>query len=158
MDGDPIALRAETGEDEALSLAIYGATRADEMAMVSWTDEQKQGFLRMQFEAQRAHYRAQMPDADYSIVEVGGEAVGRLYVDRRADEIRIVDVALLPHARGKGIGKALLDPILEEARARGLRVSLHVEPDNPARAWYDRLGFEVVGEAGAYLKMEWSPS
>jgi ribosomal protein S18 acetylase RimI-like enzyme len=79
-----------------------------------------------------------------------GVSVGRLYVDRSADDIRIVDIALLPEHRQRGIGTRLLQPILAEARQVGVSVSLHVDKQNSARQWYRRLGFVTVEDRGIY--------
>jgi ribosomal protein S18 acetylase RimI-like enzyme len=63
----------------------------------------------------------------------------------------IVDVALLPAHRGRGIGTALLTPILDEAERTGRAVSIHVARENPARRLYDRLGFVQVADQGVHL-------
>lgn len=152
-----IALRPETAGDEALSCAIYGSTRAEELTRVPWTDEQKTAFVVMQFEAQRSYYREVYPDAAFDIVLVDGEEAGRLYVARLPGEIRVVDIALLPAYRGRGVGATLLGGIFDEARATGRKVVIHVEFENPARTLYDRLGFVAVEEVGVYIRMEWTP-
>jgi ribosomal protein S18 acetylase RimI-like enzyme len=121
---------------------------------VPWDDAAKEAFLRMQFSAQDSYYREQMPDASYQVVLVDGEPVGRLYVDRREDELRIVDVALLPEHRGRGLGTTLLRELLAEADATGKRVTIHVERFNPALRLYDRLGFVQVMDEGVYLLLE----
>ena len=111
----------------------------------------------MQFHAQDTHYQRQYPTAERSLVLLDQVPVGRLYLDRRADGIRIIDIALLPEHRGGGLGTALLRSILDEATARGVPVRLHVEPHNPAARLYTRLGFLPIGEAGVYQEMERPP-
>jgi ribosomal protein S18 acetylase RimI-like enzyme len=91
------------------------------------------------------------------IVAPGGEPAGRLYVARWEDEIRIVDIALLPDFRGRGLGTALLEDLMAEADAAGKPLSIHVEQNNPARSLYDRLGFEEAGEFGVYVLMRRAP-
>jgi GNAT superfamily N-acetyltransferase len=125
---------------------------------VPWDDEAKEAFLRMQFSAQDSYYREQMPDASYQVVLVGGERAGRLYVDRRDDEIRIVDIALLPEYRGRGVGTRLLGELLAEADAIGKRLSIHVERFNPALRLYERVGFAQVEDKGVYLLLERPPA
>lgn len=119
-----------------------------------WDDAQKDAFLRMQFSAQDRWYHDQMPDASYQVVLVDGQPAGRLYVDRRADEIRVVDIALLPEHRGNGLGTALMRALLAEADATAKRVTIHVERFNRARRLYERLGFAEVAEHGVYLLLE----
>lgn len=87
------------------------------------------------------------------------QAAGRLYLDHRADEVRIVDIALLPGFRGKGIGEGVLRGIMHEAAATGKRTTIHVERYNRAQHLYDRLGFRVISEDNpVYLLMEWKAS
>jgi len=112
----------------------------------------------MQFSAQDGFYREHFPDATFDVVTVDGIPAGRLYVDRRAAEIRIIDIALLPEYRGHGIGTALLTPILDEADRTGKTVSIHVEHQNPARRLYDRLGFVKIEEQGVYQLLERRPA
>jgi ribosomal protein S18 acetylase RimI-like enzyme len=91
------------------------------------------------------------------VILAHGESAGRLYVARWEDEIRIVDIALLPGFRGRGLGSALLRGLMAEADAARKPLSIHVEVNNPARQWYERLGFQPAGEVGVYLLMRRSP-
>ncbi len=153
-----IALRRCGDADLGLLYRIYASTRTEELAPLDWDEAQKQAFLRMQFDAQHAHYLQHFPEAAFDVVEQGGAPVGRLYVDRRDDEIRIVDIALLPEHRKRGIGRGLLEALLEEATDSGKPVRIHVEMQNPALNLYRRLGFSDVAENGVYLLMEWRAS
>jgi ribosomal protein S18 acetylase RimI-like enzyme len=144
-------------EDEPLLYQTFASTRADEMAMTGWNAGQQESFLRMQYEAQRSSYRMQLPDAQYWVVRRGSTPVGRLIVDRRPQDIHIVDIALLPQFRAQGIGSTLMAAIMTEARADSKSVSLHVERFNPALQWYERLGFTAVSAGPIYLEMVWRP-
>ena len=48
--------------------------------------------------------------------------------------------------------------MLAEADAAGKRVTIHVEPLNPARRLYDRLGFAVAEDQGVYVLLERLPT
>ena len=144
-----------TEGDQALSQAIYASTRADEMAMVPWSPEQKEQFIAFQFDAQRRHYEQHFPRAAFDMVVKEDAVIGRFFVDRTPDEIRIIDIALLPTYRGSGIGSALIRPLLDEAARAGKPVRIHVERENRARQLYDRLGFVPVDSHGIYELMEW---
>jgi GNAT superfamily N-acetyltransferase len=146
-----LTLRPVTPEDRDFLLEVYAGTRAEELALVPWTEEQKLAFVSMQFAAQDRHYREHYPGARFLVVCYGERAVGRLYLHRTPDEIRIIDIVLLPAERGRGIGSALLAGILAEADAASLPVSIHVERNNPALSIYARLGFEMVEDKGVYL-------
>ena len=152
---DSLRLRAATPGDEPFLRAVYASTRAEELARVPWSDQQKRAFTDMQFAAQDTDYRRNYPAAQYSIIEWQGIPVGRLYVDRCEKEIRIIDIALLPEHRRAGIGTKLLRELQEEARTSGRALTIHVEKFNPARSLYHRLGFQQIEDKGVYLFLEW---
>ncbi|MHB8644749.1 MAG: GNAT family N-acetyltransferase [Thermomicrobiales bacterium] len=158
MRPNGIVLRPQTDADRDFLHALYGSTRADELAIVPWTDEQKAAFIAMQFRAQSAHYAEHYYDADLLIIERDGTPIGRLYLHRGDREIRIVDIALVPEARGAGLGTHLLQDILAEGARTGKSVSIHVERFNPALRLYRRLGFAHVEENGVYYLMRWTPN
>mgnify|MGYP006275961387 CR=1 FL=1 len=164
LDPDDFALvderlmvRPETPGDLDFLERLYATTRADELALAGWNRAQQAAFIHQQFTAQHAHYRKHFPDAGFWLLELDGGRAGRLYLHPRSDEIRLIDIALLPEWRGRGIGGALLRRLLERAGAAGLPVRLHVEPDNPAARLYGRLGFCGVEDRGVYRFMEWLP-
>ena len=142
-------------EDDSFSEQVYASTRAGELALTDWSEEQKAAFCHHQFTAQDAHYRAHYPGAQFSIIERGGVPAGRLFVARWEKEIRIMDIALLPGHRGAGIGTRLLRDLQEAARAAGKALSIHVEKFNPALRLYERLGFRAKEDKDVYLLMEW---
>jgi GNAT superfamily N-acetyltransferase len=152
-----IQLRPAGSGDEGLLYTIYASTREAELAQVDWTDAQREGFLRMQFQAQARHYTAEYPGAEFQIILAEDQPAGRLYVHRRNDEIRVMDIALLPQFRRRGVGTVLMRQLLEEGERTSRTVSIHVEVFNPARHWYERLGFQPVADNGVYRLMEWRP-
>ena len=152
-----ITLRPIAAEDDAFLCRVYGSTREAELAQVDWDDGQKDAFVRMQFDAQRRYYEENYAGASFDVVLVDGEAAGRLYVARWPDEIRIVDIALLPEFRNRGIGSSLLGDLLSEAAAAAKPVSIHVEKFNPALRLYARLGFSVAEDRGVYVLLRCQP-
>jgi ribosomal protein S18 acetylase RimI-like enzyme len=146
-----IALRRAEPADRELLEAIYRSTRETELALLPWDDATKRAFVAQQFDAQDKHYLEHYPGATLDVIEVGGESAGRLYVNWGVADIRIMDIALLPAFRGRGIGTRLLQELLDAGRASARSVSIHVERGNPARRLYQRLGFRPVGEHGIYL-------
>ena len=150
---EPLSLRPISDADIAFLIQVYGSTREAELAQVAWTTGQKQAFIEMQFAAQHAHYQQHYHDTTFAVIEHAGESAGRLYLGRWATEYRIVDIALLPPFRGRGLGSAILGAVIAEATANGLPVSIHVERFNPALRLYQRLGFQFVSEYGVYYLM-----
>jgi ribosomal protein S18 acetylase RimI-like enzyme len=152
-----LSLRTITPEDRKFLFLVYASTRQPEMAALEWTVNQKIEFLRMQFNAQHTYYQEQFSNASFQIILLNGEPIGRLYVDHRDDEIRIIDIALLMEYRNQGFGTELMTNILTEAKNSLLPVRIHVEQFNPAMQLYKRLGFYEIDHTGVYVLMEWSP-
>ena len=154
----PLTTRAATPVDDAFLRDLYASVRAPELAAVPWSDAEKRAFCDMQFTLQDRHYREHFPHAHRHVVLEAASAVGRIYVDPAGDEIRILDIALVPAARGRGIGTRLLRNILDEADRTRRRVSLVTEPGNPARRLYARLGFIDRDAGPLHVEMVRSPA
>jgi GNAT superfamily N-acetyltransferase len=150
------ALRGETEADVAFMRRLYVSTRWEELtALTNWTDAQKQAFLESQFALQCHHYLTYYASTDCAVLEKDGIPAGRLYVDRQASTLLVVDIALLPEWRGRGVGTALMEAVIAEARVAGKTVGITVEKYNPAQRLYRRLGFREVSDEGAHWLMEW---
>lgn len=152
-----VVLRPAEMADTAFLHHVYRSTRADIVALTGWSEDQKADFIAMQFQAQDRHYRQNYPAALRLIVAAGGGPVGRLYLARDDSAHHIIDIALAPAARGRGIGTALLRDLLDEAAALHRHMSLHVDKTNPAMALYRRLGFRTVADRGVHDLLVWSP-
>jgi GNAT superfamily N-acetyltransferase len=142
--------RAATTADAAFFAALYASTRAEELALSGWPDTMQEAFLAQQAMAQQAHYVQHYNDAEWWVLERNGRPIGRLILARWPSQHRIVDIALLPQARGDGLGSAILAGVIAEAEAVGKAVSIHVEKANPAMRLYRRLGFATVEDKGVY--------
>jgi len=152
-----LVLRHADDADRDFLRRVYASTRESEMAVTGWPRDEIASFLDMQFEAQDSYYRKNFKDSEFLIIEREGKPIGRLYLDRREDEIRIIDIALLGGERRNGLGGALLREILNEATGAGKLVRIHVERNNPALKLYRRLGFKEIEEQGVYYLMEFRP-
>ena len=149
-----LELRPITASDEAFLAALYATTRTEEMARSGWAQAEIDKFLLFQFKAQHQYYQMEFPKASFDIVLQESKPIGRLYIDRRSDEIRIIDIALMPERRGKGLGGRLLNELIRESEKARLPIRIHVEYNNPAMHFYLRLGFKKTGETGVYYLME----
>jgi GNAT superfamily N-acetyltransferase len=110
----------------------------------------------MQYDAQSRSYAYCYPGAEHSLLLAGDRPAGRIMVERAAAVIRLADISLLPEYRGQGSGTVLLRQLIEECRAMGGKICLHVLSNNPARRLYLRLGFRQVGGDALYDEMEWN--
>ena len=143
-----LRLRPAVEGDLALLAAIYATTREEELRQVAWSAEQKRAFTDWQSRQQERHYALHYPQFERLLVE-REEPIGRIYVDT-ASEIRVMEITLLPPFRNQGTGTSLMNLVLAYADALGRPTSLHVEPFNPAKRMYRRMGFDVVEARGVY--------
>jgi len=156
--GHVLTLRRVTPEDDEFLLALYSSTREAELAQVEWVEGQKDQFLRWQFQLQRSEYETRFPDADYYVVLLDAQPAGRIWIGSDDEQIRLLDIALLPEYQSRGAGTALLRRLIERATLEGkpLRHMVFVL-NNDAHRFYERLGFIVIEDLGAYKHMEWRP-
>jgi ribosomal protein S18 acetylase RimI-like enzyme len=151
-----LSKRPVTIDDEPFLRQLYAGTRAEEIALWNWPAQQAELFLRMQYDAQSRSYAYCYPGAEHSLLLAGDRPAGRIMVERTATVIHLVDISLLTEFRGQGNGTALLRELIEECKATGGKVVLHVLSNNLARRLYLRLGFRQVGGDGLYDEMEWN--
>jgi GNAT superfamily N-acetyltransferase len=100
------------------------------------------------------------------VAEEDGVAIGAAFcrlvhgygfVDERTPE---VGIGIEPEWRGRGVGTALLEALIALAAEHGFtRLSLSVEPANPALRLYERLGWRAVGvdDGGSIVMLRTGP-
>jgi len=150
-----ITFRPVGPDDEPFLLEVYGSTRDEELALTGWDEQQRGVFLKMQLDAQHVHYRGQYPAAEYLVILMNGDAVGRVYLAQTADEIRILDITVLPEKRGAGIGTAIVEALKPVAEATDKQLGIYVESFNRSLVLFERLGFVRSGENGYSYLMRW---
>ncbi|HEX3094544.1 MAG TPA: GNAT family N-acetyltransferase [Candidatus Angelobacter sp.] len=155
---EQITLRPVTAADDDFIFNCYASTRAQEMAQVPWSPEQKEAFVRMQYTAQKQHYAAEAPHANHDIIYLESIPVGRIFLDRREDALHILDITVLPQHRNQGTGSLLLRRLLDEAGRRGKPVTIYVESFSPSLRFFERLGFQKEHEKGFHQLMKWQPA
>lgn len=155
-DGGTVDLRPVTESDDDFLLTVYASTREDELAQTAWTVDQKRDFLRWQLDLQRREYETRFPDAEYRIIVVDQQPAGRIWVGADKEQIRLLDIALLPEFQNRGVGTILLRRLMDRADNEGkaLRHMVFVLNNNADR-FYERLGFKKIDDFGAYKHMEW---
>ncbi|MCL1059492.1 GNAT family N-acetyltransferase [Shewanella gelidimarina] len=138
---------------------LYASVRQAEFAAANWSESQLNVFLSEQFNAQYRYYCQHYCTDSFNIIYYKNQAIGRLFVDYWLDErqdIRIVDISLLPEYRGLGVGTHLFELLFQQAISLGVTISIHVERNNPAIVLYERLGFSLKTETDeVYLLMVW---
>jgi ribosomal-protein-alanine N-acetyltransferase len=86
------------------------------------------------------------------VAELNGIIVGYICVKHVADECHLLNLAVHPDYRRRGIARALLDNVIQELRMEGCRFFyLEVRSSNyAARKLYERFGFNIVGIRKGY--------
>src|SRR5205814_6064531 len=117
---------------------------------------QKEAFVKWQFDLQRREYDARYPDAEYDVILLDDQPAGRIWIGRDAKEIHLLDIVVLPDFQNRGVGRALLRSLIDEAQLsdKALRHMVFIMNTDAIR-FYERLGFVVIEEMGAYKHMEW---
>jgi ribosomal protein S18 acetylase RimI-like enzyme len=146
--------RTVASEDRAFLFDLYADMRSEELDAWGWNAQQRQAFLKMQFEAQQRSYWEQFPEGDYQLVLFNQQPVGSIFIVRSKEEIRLVDIALLHCHRNQGVGTLLIQKLLAEAAAAEKPVRLQVMKVNRAIRLYERLGFCKIGDMGTHFLME----
>ena len=147
-------LRPVNRDDGAFLFELYATTRVAELDAWGWNAAERDSFLTLQFDAQRRAYEYTFPAADHHIILERDVPIGRIIVQRGEEEIRLVDVTLLPAHQRAGIGTGLIRGLLEEADGARKPLRLHVLKGNPAVRLYERMGFVAIGDADTYIEME----
>jgi GNAT superfamily N-acetyltransferase len=154
--GGTLRLRPVTLDDDEFLLSVYFSTRAEELAQAEWEEGQEEAFVKWQFAMQRREYDARFPDAEYYIILIDDAPAGRMWIGADAEQIRLLDIAILPEFQNRGAGTILIRRLIDVAAAtkKSLRHMVFVL-NNDAHRFYERLGFAVIEDLGAYKHMEW---
>jgi GNAT superfamily N-acetyltransferase len=153
-----ISLRPASANDSEYLLHVYASTRQVEIASWGWSPAQQLIFFRMQYEVRQRGFAAAYPTAAVSVVSVDTVQVGSIIVFRSANEIRLMDISLLPEYRGHGLGRALIGTLISEAARSQSPLRLSVLRGNRAARLYERMGFIAKGGDAMYCEMEWAPA
>src|SRR5437870_13196058 len=102
-----ISFRAVTPEDEEFLLKLYKSSRGDDLRGLGWSEDRISEFLEMQYEARQRLHQNDYQNATDEIVLLDVKPSGHLSIERRENEIRRVDIALLTENRHGGIGAFL---------------------------------------------------
>lgn len=151
-----LTLRPERQDDQAFRYRLFCRSRPPEWDIVQLDPQVREQLMQHQFDAQTKGYLAQFPKARFDIIELDGEPIGRIVVDRPDDMMHIVDQAIVPHLRSNGIGTAIMRTLMDEALNRAIPVRLMVGSSNdPSLRLYLRLGFVPIATTPMYIELEW---
>ncbi|HEY3025537.1 MAG TPA: GNAT family N-acetyltransferase [Pyrinomonadaceae bacterium] len=147
--------RETVPEDEAFLFQVYLSSRGDDLTEMGWDAERVRNFLETQYAAQQRFLKANYPQGEDRIITLDTQPIGRIVVERNDQEIRVVDIALLPQYRNSGIGTYLIRELLTEAARLGKPFRTQVIRSSAALGLFERLGIVKIGETGSHYQMEW---
>ncbi len=152
-----LSLRPMGAADAAFNETLYRSTR-DDLRLLDAEEDFIEALIDSQRQAQTQGYGDMFPNAMYFVAEHHNERIGRVVLDFGQNEIRVVDIALIPAARGKGYGSQVLQAVQMVAGKVMAPVALSVRFDHlRAKQLYGRLGFVVEEAQIPYERMVWYP-
>ena len=133
---------------------LFEEVRGPMFAPLGLPREHYDALLDMQYRARALDYGTRYPNLENLMLSADGVPVGAAIVNRDV-EMRLIDITVAAAWRGHGLGTEFMTGLLQEAHQAGRSVTLYVEPYNPAKRLYERLGFKVVSEDAANCFMKW---
>jgi ribosomal protein S18 acetylase RimI-like enzyme len=156
-----ITLRATTASDSTWERRIHDASRSD-LLLIDGEADFVQSIVDFQYRAKGSGHADAYPNAHYYMIEKSADVVGRLMIDFGHNEVRIVDITILPQWHGKGIGTTVLQAMQQVAGRIAAPVVLAVQINNiNARKLYQSLGFKLDPDckpSQTHLLMRWDPT
>jgi ribosomal protein S18 acetylase RimI-like enzyme len=152
-----ISIRPARPADQVFIERLYRSTR-DDLCQVDAEDDFIDELIGMQFNAQQVGYGDMYPNAMYFVVEKQQESIGRIVVDFGRNDIRVIDIAFIPQARGRGYGEIVLRAMQKAAQESHTPLTLCVQQGNfAAKQLYHKLGFRVTESTPMHDQMIWYP-
>ena len=146
LDREGLALRAATPADVPFLLELRDTTLSPHMRASGIEPSHEERVRRVMYRFECAQ-----------LIERAGVPVGLLKVTRDPDEWQLVQIQLVPELQGKGVGEALIRPLIAEAKQARVGLGLYVFQQNPARRLYERLGFRIVETTEHSYRMRIDP-
>ena len=140
----PVTLRASRNTDADLFYDVIEQTmRVHAIAAGGAWDEERR----------RRETAEESISPSASVIVVGAVDAGILIVERLPSEIRLQELCLFPSYQGRGIGYSTVSALQKEAVARCVPLRLHVLKVNPAKRFYERIGFGIEEETEYFFHM-----
>lgn len=136
-----IRLRKRSECDSAFLFQLFSQIKKVELHFDLFPEEISSRILQMQYNAWEEMVRTRYSGSDDFIIMFDSERVGRVQFSETAEELRIINISILPLFQGEGIGTEILRKLLTDATRKKLQATLEVDKSNPAINLYRRLGF-----------------
>ena len=138
-------LRKACASDSELVFAIKKAAFREYVEQIwGWDDSYQRELHNKRFAAQ-----------DVCIIQLHEVDIGFLAVSHTSDTLKVNQLFILPEYQGRGIGSVCMSRIIDDANLEQKSVVLQVLKVNTRGiAFYQRLGFTIVGESTTHVQME----
>jgi ribosomal protein S18 acetylase RimI-like enzyme len=148
-------IRAALPHDADIQTALFVASRP-ELQQINLMPNQVAALIETQQRIHQEGIQQHYPNAKIMMAEREGIVVGQYIVDDGEADSRLIDIAVMPLHRRRGIASATLSILQAEAAHAGRSVSLAVRVDNTAaKQLYIQHGFTVVSSDGLFEQMRW---
>ncbi|WP_397457695.1 GNAT family N-acetyltransferase [Pseudomonas asplenii] len=154
---DGLSMRPSRPADGPFLQSLYQSARPE----LQWIDadpEVIEQVVAQQLEVQNQGIGEHFPNAMHYVVEKLDTPIGVLSADFGPNEIRVLYLAFVPAARGKGFGRSVLQGVQRAAQQVRCPVTTVVWASNPqARQHYLALGFGVEERSPGAERLVWYP-
>ena len=152
---DQIILRPVQSDEENFWREVFYDSVRKHFAALNLPENDLKRLLEMQYQAQKADYEANYPNAENDLILYNGVPVGRVILSTEHNDLHLVDLAVLTKYRNLGIGTAILNWLFAESRRTKLAIRFYVEKNNRAFSLYERLGFKTIADVTTHFQMQW---
>jgi ribosomal protein S18 acetylase RimI-like enzyme len=156
--GSPV-LRPATDDEYGVLRALHAERDTASFASAGLDTASIATLVDLQFQAQRAQYRASYPGAVEHLLIVGPDTVGTCWTSLGSDALRLLDITVRPGFRRMGIATAVMRQLMSQAATVGVPIVLSVWQDNDAaRNLYAAVGFQPASDepVHGYHELAWS--
>lgn len=159
--GKPILIANATDADASKVVAVYRRVLEEGNWFITYPDEFRGT---EQWQAKIIREWNEEPNSRFMVARVSGKIVGAISITggnkERIKHVGMIEVFVDRHARGQGVGKALMEAAIHWAENNPIlrKLSLHVFEDNRrAVGLYEALGFRIEGRLeGEFQEMDGS--
>ncbi|WP_130473027.1 GNAT family N-acetyltransferase [Candidatus Magnetaquicoccus inordinatus] len=155
---DGLSLRPARPDDEPFLAVLYRSTRQD-LRLIDAEDDFIEHLIGLQQQWQTVSYGENNPDAFVFIVEKLGDRIGRVIVHFGEQEVRIMDISLIPKVRHQNLGTGIMQALQRAATQVKVPLTLCVAKHNGiAKQFYARLGFQLAASDNMVDLLVWQPA
>ncbi len=112
--------------------------------LLSWKEDEQRDVVQEAVQGEEAQ-----------VIFADDAKAGWLQVHEDEVHIDLGQIYVKPELQGQGIATSLIQKLIEQAEANDKALTLSVMKNNPAKALYERLGFQVVAGDRYKYHMAW---